>query len=98
MQKATGDIRATNFIAGAEIPDPTISSVLLELQATWDRLERSPTRLRGGKAVIHAVALAEEVDCVCYQLSVLNDAFEVKRLLLIATNRLHELQKLIGVH
>lgn len=81
-----------------ENPGPTTSSMLQELDALRQRLDQAPHWFRDPEASIRAAALAEEVKRLCHEGSLCDDGVEAESLLAIASQRLEELQKLLGVH
>jgi phage-related baseplate assembly protein len=81
-----------------EKADPTVSSVIQELDALRERLDEAPDWFSNPGATIRAAALAKEVEHLCRQASLCNDPLAVESLLAASSRCLDELQTLLGVH
>ncbi len=82
----------------AEKPNPTVSTVLQELDALRGRLDEAADWYSNPKATLRAVALSEEVGRLCRQASLSQNPHEVERLAAAASRCLDEMQTLLGVH
>ncbi|MGF1611681.1 MAG: hypothetical protein ACFCUQ_19925 [Kiloniellales bacterium] len=78
--------------------NPTASSLLRDLDSVRQRVERAKAWMSSGKTTVAATALAEEVQRLCREVSLCDDARRAGDLLATAAQRLRDLEKLLGVH
>jgi hypothetical protein len=79
-------------------PGPSVSDLLLDLEALRARLRQAPEWFSRPQEALRAGALAEEVKRLCRESSRSSDPVEIAALLAGARKCLDELQALLGSH
>jgi len=78
--------------------DPSVASVLRDLDALRSRLDHAPTWLRDGETTVSAAGLAEEVRRLCEQAASDRNPSTAASSLAKARKCLQHLHRLLGVH
>ncbi len=76
----------------------TLETALRDLHSVRGRMDRAKAWLRDGETAMAAAALAEDVQRICMQATSCRDPRRVKQLLGSASQRLQDLEKMLGLH
>ena len=85
-------------MAAPDDRDPTIASLLRDLDALRKRLDQAPTWLQNSATSIAAAAHAEEVRRLCQRARMSKDLDAAQILISDAKHRLTDLERLLGLH
>ncbi len=76
----------------------TLETALRDLHAVRGRMDRAKAWLRDGETTVAAAALAEDVQRLCLEATSCHDPRRVQQLLGSASQRLQDLEKMLGLH
>ena len=85
-------------MAAPDDRDPSIASVLRDLDALRKRLDQAPTWLRNSDTSVAAAARAEEIRRLCQRAAMYEDLDAAQPLISDAQHRLTDLERLLGLH
>jgi hypothetical protein len=85
-------------MAAPDDRDPSIVSVLRDLDALRKRLDQAPTWFRNSDTSVAVAARAEEIRRLCQRVAMCKDLDAAQIFISDAKHRLTDLERLLGLH